>query len=209
MISEKISLKFDIKKLVMHLENYVFSLDAVRLSNSFGGWAIQSTNGSHKDGWPKEMLYHSIFDDYKDFHDNFKNSKGPRLSEHVIPTEICHGYLNEVINQLTNCHLNPHKARIIRLSAHSSSIWHRDAPSDFYRVRLHIPIITNKYCFFETEAETEHLEATGNGYLLFVNQIHRVVNWGSTDRYHLVIDVKDIQNFSKYHRFDEFLKNKY
>lgn len=206
MIYEKAPFKFDIEKLKDHLEKFVFPLQPVFQSEAFGGWSVLSSDGSYKDGWHKG---HRIFDTNLPKEivlDSLRKENAKRSTEYVFPTEICVGYLQQVVEQLTSAGLEPHRARIIQLAAKSSSIWHRDALDSVYSVRLHIPIITNSGCYFETEDERDHLSADGSAYFLYVNRMHRVVNAGDSHRYHLVIDVKDSSNITQFHRYQDFLE---
>lgn len=70
------------------------------------------------------------------------------------------------------------------------SIWHRDAPSEIPFYRLHIPILTNPKCLFVWEEKKLHLEANGSAYIVCVNKMHKVVNHGDSDRFHLVMDIE-------------------
>ena len=59
--------------------------------------------------------------------------------------------LKKLIDELGTMGFHPRKARIIKLSAKSSSIWHQDGSAKYYQVRLHIPLITNLNATFETD----------------------------------------------------------
>jgi hypothetical protein len=207
MISEKLGIKFDILKLRDHLEKNVFPLDMAKQSEAFGGWSVLSSNGNYKDGWQPG---HLLLD--KAVNESTKKeitSKMPKtFSEYTLETEICHGYLKEVIEATRALKLSPYRARITCLAAGKSSRWHIDVPPEKYAVRLHVPIFTNEKCFFETRTETEHLVADGSAYLLYVNREHRVINEGTTDRYHLIMDVRDMNQVSQYHRYEDFIASR-
>jgi hypothetical protein len=126
-------------------------------------------------------------------------AKGSRA--YIIPTEICHGYLKSVIESIASHGLQPRRARIIRLSPMSSCSWHRDSAENTYAVRLHVPLVTNPGCFFETREDRAHLSADGHAYFLKVNREHRVINDGGSYRYHLVMDVTDDAGLTQYHRY--------
>ena len=194
--------KFDIERLKSHFREFVLPLEPVYQSPAFGGWSVLSSNGSYKDGWHRgHRLFNEDEKKTEQVKDAFIKAGIKRSQEYVVPTEICHGYLQEVMSQLSSHGLNPCRVRIIQLAAGMSSIWHRDYADHEYGVRLHIPIITNSGCFFETETEREHLVADGSAYFIAVNRVHRVINEGSTHRYHIVGDVKDTQGITKYHRY--------
>lgn len=193
--------KFDIERLKSHFREFVLPLEPVYQSPAFGGWSVLSSNGSYKDGWHRG---HRLFnEDEKDsVLKDFSKSGIKRAREYVVPTEICHGYLQDVVDTVSSLGLQPCRVRIIQLAAGQSSIWHRDYADHEYGVRLHVPIITNSECFFETETEREHLAADGSAYFIAVNRVHRVVNGGSSHRYHIVADIKDTQGVTRYHRFN-------
>jgi hypothetical protein len=203
MIFEKWDLNLDVHKLQEHLRNHVLDKEISRQSTAFGGWSVLSGNGDFKDGWQQGHLL------YKEgtSEDERKAVLGQiskKFSEYTLKTEICTGYLASVIEKVRSFQLAPSRARIICLTAGQSSSWHRDEASNVYAVRLHIPIETNEFCFFETRDEREHIPADGSAYFVSVNREHRVVNRGQTDRFHLVMDVRDTVGVSKFHRFADF-----
>lgn len=203
MIFEKWSLNFDILKLQEHLKQNVLNKEISRQSSAFGGWSVLSGNGDFKDGWQQGHLL--LKDDVKpEVKNEIRSQIKKKFSEYTIETEICTGYLLEVINTLRSYNLSPSRARLICLTAGLHSSWHSDAPPSVYAVRLHIPILTNEHCFFETRDESEHIPADGSAYFVYVNREHRVINRGTTDRFHLVLDVKDMGQVSKFHRFQDF-----
>jgi hypothetical protein len=203
MISEKLPFSFDITKLQNHLFANVLPREMVKQSEAFGGWSVLSLNGDYKDGWQKGHLYLDKNTSEADKKRIAQQIPRP-FNEYTVETEICTGELLNVINFVREKKLSPYRARISCLMANSASSWHIDAPPERYAVRLHIPLITNDRCFFQTRKEAEHLPADGSAYLIYVNREHRVINEGTTDRYHLIMDVKDIYQVSKFHRFEEF-----
>ncbi len=191
MIAAPLKLTFDINRLREHVEKYVIPLEPIRQSNSFGGWSVLSSDGTYKDGWHMGHVLIEKESRTEDINKGLAEMGARPSAEYVYPTEICHGYLLEVIEEIKKLGFRPRRARIIRLSSGLASSWHRDSPEHSRFVRLHVPIITNADCFFEIEGDKEHLPATGQAYLLRVNRLHRVVNRGPEDRYHLVMDVDD------------------
>jgi hypothetical protein len=172
----------------------------VQQSPSFGGWAVLSSNGEYKDGW---LMGHKVIASEMSkeaLNENLKKVGFTEIENYKHPTEICHGYLQEVAEFLLSSGLNPRRMRVIRLTKGMSSSWHRDGPDNRYFVRLHVPIITNDGCIFETEEGASHLPADGSSYFLKVNRMHRVSNRGDTDRFHLVMDVWDTAEVSEHHR---------
>jgi hypothetical protein len=208
MIYEKWDTRFDIQRLRDHLHKHVFTLESVQQSPSFGGWSVLSSTGSYKDGW---LMGHQVIEaemSKEALTEKLKSAGHPAIENSKIPTEICHGYLKEVADFLLSSGLNPRRMRVIRLTKGLSSSWHRDSPDNRYFVRLHVPIITNDGCRFETEEGSAHLAADGSSYFLRVNRMHRVSNRGDADRFHLVMDVWDTNNVSQHHRFDGDLNDR-
>ncbi|MBN8540660.1 MAG: aspartyl/asparaginyl beta-hydroxylase domain-containing protein [Deltaproteobacteria bacterium] len=202
MIYEKWDTRFDIQKLREHLEKHILPLESVQQSSSFGGWSVLSSNGSYKDGW---LMGHKVIASEMSkeaLNENLKNEGFLEIENYKHPTEICHGYLKEVADFLLSSGLNPRRLRMIRLTKGLRSSWHRDGPDNRYFVRLHVPIITNEGCIFETEEGSVHLPADGASYFLKVNRMHRVSNSGDADRFHLVMDVWDTGGVTQHHRFD-------
>lgn len=202
MIYEKLNFIYDVEKLKQHLKDHVAGLPITSQSPSFGGWSVTSSNGDFRDGWGQGHLV---------FEANQFTNKNELLAElkkhsvlpshaYSIPTEICHGYLHEVVKDIAERGFVPRRVRIIRLPAKASSAWHRDQPDEVFGIRLHVPIETNSYCFFECDEGKAHLPADGSVYVLRVNRMHRVYNDGDTARYHLVMDVDDTLGVSVHHR---------
>lgn len=178
---------FDLEEIIKHLNLFVFTRESVQQSRFFGGWSVQSSNGSYKDGWQQGHL--SRKEKTEDEAKKYLEEIGLLGRVFDKPTEICHGYFEYMINSLQASKLAVLRGRIIRLSAGGESVWHRDSPDSRPMFRLHIPIITNEKCFFLRDNEQVHLPATGECYILRVNCMHKVINHGSTDRFHFVADV--------------------
>lgn len=203
MIAETWDFKFDILKLQKHLQETVFCLPITAQSEAFGGWSVLSSKGDYRDGWQKgHFLYNPNIGEEKK--SEIQKTLTKPFSEYTTETEICTGYLKEVIDFIRSKDLKPARARISRLASGHSSSWHIDSQDHTYFVRLHIPIFTNEKCFFQTRDESQHLPADGSAYFLYVNREHRVVNDGDTDRYHLIMDVVDLNQNSKFHRREDF-----
>jgi hypothetical protein len=204
MIAEKWDLKLDVARLQQHLKEHVFDKEITKQSEAFGGWSVLSPSGDYRDGWVMgHLLYEQ--DTSPEKRKELEKILAKKVSEYTIETEICTGYMQEVVDLLRNHHLSPRRARIIRLTAKTACSWHFDTTPDKYLVRLHVPIITNPGCFFETRDEKDHLPADGSAYFIYVNREHRVINYGTEDRYHLVVDVTDEKGFTQYHRLADFI----
>jgi hypothetical protein len=204
MVYERWPQQFKIDEICQFLQKEVFPLEPIHQAKSFGGWSILSSNGDYRDGWHQgHHLYRADLDVGK-VRQKLRESAVKNESEYVVPTRLCSGPIKELIDFVAYSRLEPSRARIIRLTPGMSCSWHMDAPIDQYAVRLHVPLITNSGCFFETETERAHLPADGAAYFLFVNRLHRVINEGSSFRYHLVMDVRDSNQVSKFHRLEDF-----
>jgi len=65
--------------------------------------------------------------------------------------------------------------------------FHIDPLVDGTAGRIHIPITTNDDCWLYYEDEKHHLEV-GHAYHVFIDQMHRVYNGGTTFRIHYMFD---------------------
>ena len=189
MIYEKLNLSLDGTKLRKQLEEQVLTVPITMQGPNFGGWSLTSTGGHFSDDWTYGcFIVNGAYDLEK-----VKTSNKP--------TSLLRDYLKETIQKVSALGLNPLRCRISLLKANSKSVLHRDGADEQYMVRLHIPIVTNEGCAFLADGEAAHLPADGNGYLLSVNRMHQIVNTGSTDRYHLMMDVWDTEGASLHHRY--------
>lgn len=205
MIFEKLNFGFDIKQLVSHLETNVFPLPRVQ-AKSLAGWSVLSSNGSYTDGWHSASAEMRANMSPQEITAIAEASGGKANTQYKHPTEICTGYLAEVMKIIAQKGFHPLRARISCLPPGRETTWHRDAPENIYCGRLHIPLITNPNCFFETREGAAHLPADGSIYFLMVNCEHRAYNHGSSDRYHLIMDAVDSKGITKFHSFQNWLK---
>ncbi len=195
-IAERLDLGFDVEAIRAQVLAHVVSLPAAWQTNVYGGWSVLSQSGSYMDGWQQG---HRAF--------RADGSRDPAVAgaiheqRFVTPTEICVGPLAAAIARITGLGFQPYRARIAVLKAGSSSSRHRDDVDGAYRVRLHIPIITNPGCAFVTDHGEIHMPADGAAYLVNVAQWHTVVNRGTADRYHLYMGVIDTMAVSEHFPF--------
>ena len=203
MIYEKLDLKIDIERLRRHLETAVLPLPPVMQGKTFGGWSVLSSDGSYTDGWLYGPQYWEEVDGKLVFNFDKARAAGWKPERaYRKPTEICTGYLAEVIQKIEDAGLHPRRARISVLKADGKPRRHSDGQADEYAVRLHIPIITNPGCVFACDEGNAHLPADGHGYLLAVNRMHQIFNWGDSDRFHLIMNVWDTRKITRWHQFD-------
>ena len=84
-----------------------------------------------------------------------------------------------------------HTALLIKLPAGKCIPSHVDAAPHFRLYnRIHIPVVTNPGCVFTVGDESKHLERGHMGEIDNDGKPHSVVNKGTEDRVHLLIDVK-------------------
>jgi hypothetical protein len=200
---EKANFSFDVERLQLHIQEHVVNHDPTMLMGDvWGGWSVWSGTGFSRDGFQISSGATFMSDDNGAFSED-QSAVASWLQ--TVPTEICSGYLADVMNEIKKRGLYPCRARIARLVPNSASSWHRDCPAERYMVRLHIPIFTNEKCLFFVEDEDTkeqqgmHLPADGTAWFVSTNIIHRITNDGQEDRLHLLMDVTDKYGFSKYH----------
>ena len=202
MLYEKLDLKFDIARLQQHLEEYVFSLPVYEHAQGYhGGWGVTSADGSYNQGWER-IRYFTLVNGVWTFNEEKAKAAGFKpVKYHNVPTEICTGYMAEVLRMLEERGFQPRRARINLMRAGRVSRVHQDYPSGLYAVRIHIPIITNPSCFFCSPDEEAHMPADGSGYLVTISRPHYIYNQGASDRYHFVAEVWDTRSVSQHHRY--------
>lgn len=201
---ERIRFGFDLVQLRNDLERISELHPPVMPTPWFGGWSLQSRDGSMTDGWVQGHTAFVEKDKNFEFDREHAETKGitPWTSDYRIRTSLCDGYFGHVLSEIETFGLNPRRARIALMKPGCSMEKHVDGPSDGYSVRLHIPILTNPQCAIEYSDQNIHMVADGSGYLVRVNRLHRAFNLGTTDRYHLLMDVFDFQGATKFHHFD-------
>lgn len=205
MIAEKIDIKFDIDRIKNYFNEHVRNLAPVKQNEMFGGWSILSTSGDYRDGFQQtEARFYTYDQDNDRYEFDYERANReigytwPRM--HINLTQVGTGYIAEIIETIDKLGLKPHHARWTRISPKGTTIWHRDTWEDCYKVRLHIPIVTNLECAFETEEGAFHMPADGSCYLVAVNRMHRAYNHGSEERIHIIMDVIDDVGISHYHQ---------
>ena len=161
--------------------------------NAYGGWSILSSNGSINDGFINGSKF--LIRDQKTgaFHYDRKRAFTYGIlptHEYKYPTLLFRGEFAKIILNMQKLKLYPKRCRLIFLKKNSTIKWHQDGATGQTVIRLHVPIITNKNCVFETATQKVHMPANGNGYLLFIDELHRAVNASSFDRYHIITDIQ-------------------
>lgn len=191
----------DIGRLQSHVREHVLPLPPYMVGKFFGGWSVFSSDGTYLDGWASgERVYDPNFMPGATFVEKQRATGVKPSMEYIVPTEICHGYLLEIMQALAAAGLRPRRARLSLLKAGGQSTRHRDAPHGEYAVRLHIPVITTPECVFQNDQGEIHMAAGSSAYLIDVSQMHQVFNRGSADRVHLIMQVTDSRHLSRYYR---------
>jgi hypothetical protein len=204
MIAEKLDIKFDINRIRDYFNTHVKHLEPARQNDMFGGWSILSTSGDYQDGFqhPQRFyVYDKFSGEYEFDYERAHREIGftwPKM--HVNPTQVGTEYIAEVIKTIRGVGLNPHRARWTMITPNGTTSWHQDTWDDTYGVRLHIPVITNAKCAFETEEGSYHMAADGSCYLVAVNRLHKAYNYGNEERIHIIMDVIDDVGLSQYHQ---------
>ncbi len=203
MISEVWETGFDIAIVIESVSGLITHFPAKEPFAGYGGWSVLSHNGKVDSGWNEEavVLNEQGEMDMLESAKKIQELQLPKSKEHIQPTPFLTEPLKKIVEQVSEKGLKPCRVRLSRLKAGSTLYWHQDERSDVYCVRLHIPLITNSKCFFETEEGKEHFAANGNAYFVKVNVRHRVINQGTTDRIHIIMDVRDELNFTQHHRY--------
>lgn len=204
-IAEKIELGVDIARLWESFQPILKSYPPTHRSPAFGGWALQGLKSATvSDGWSM---------DFCPF--NGPGNRGPTwtpqtdlerglssIQDYVHPTPALTPEFAKLIEKLEELGLNPRRSRIIRLMPGSSTVWHQDGSKRIYQARIHIPLVTNLDCKFETDEGAYHMPADGSGYLVHINRMHRAYNHGDEIRYHFVSHIWDQKGVSRHHRYD-------
>ena len=185
---------FNFEKLKKEFFNFIKEqYHPTMQSNIYGGWSILSSNGSINDGFINGSKF--LIRDQKTGTLHFDRKKAFTYGilpthEYKYPTLLFRGEFVKIILNMQKLKLYPKRCRLIFLKKNSTIKWHQDGATGQVVTRLHVPIITNKNCVFETATQKVHMPANGNGYLLFIDELHRVVNASDFDRYHIITDVE-------------------
>ena len=120
------------------------------------------------------------------------NDKAAELTYHehfVSFSKHIEGIITMVKPQLGD--VTVRQAMFTRLRADSEIGRHRDRGKLTAKThRIHVPIITNPHCVFGIEDEVKHLGAGEIWVIDNVDRFHSVVNKGTQNRTHLILDVK-------------------
>jgi hypothetical protein len=124
----------------------------------------------------------------------------PEERYNIVNAALQQLYIAELIQRYSRFY----RWRLLKLAPKQSYSVHRDG-IDRVNYRLHIPVVTNSeslFSFYSTRPGDkvranvyfEHL-ALGNSYEVNTSNFHTAVNYGNTDRYHIVgVRYEDINN---------------
>jgi hypothetical protein len=107
-----------------------------------------------------------------------------------IPSQINGSFIVPypyVPDALADAHV--HRLRLVGLLPGQQIPLHVDARAECPGVRHHVPIQTNDGCWTFSVGDWQQLEI-GRVYTMDPTEPHGAVNWGSTIRLHLLIDVE-------------------
>jgi len=202
---EKININVDKKRLV----KYIDQLKTLHPNPHFpyrpgyGGWSLQSTeiNGSYADCWKVSRYFNTPTENTS------PSIEREDILNQKYSTDCRFGYISEIMDQLESLGFLLRRSRIAMMPGRDGTKIHRDCDDDIYRVRIHVPIITNNHCYHiwynnegDQELHREHL-SPGNVYAIKVNNVHQAINDGLTTRYHLVMTAWDINGYTETMKF--------
>ncbi len=160
----------------------------------WGGWSLTSSSGDVYDGWQsgEKIFDQSITDEERlRLLMSFKDKRFDRK------TSLFSDYIEFITRDLGTLPLYVERIRLVVLVPHPESVsyWHQDteAPRNLFKLRLHVPIITNDQCLFEYKDKRVHLPADGSAYIIDVGTPHRVLNLSRENRFHLMMDLVNSQ----------------
>lgn len=118
--------------------------------------------------------------------------KRPERFYSTVNSGIQGTYIHELIQRYPDFY----RWRLLKLSGRSTYSIHPDGMGTQTNLRLHIPVTTNPGCFlafYETmplhghsQTVTHYQLRPGNSYQMNTTKLHTAVNYGITDRYHIV-----------------------
>jgi len=215
MFYEKIKLDVDIAKLQQDVVDHVFTLGDMVVQgedyetkqyHGFGGWSILSNTGDWRDGWEtfqteQGEVLEKWLPTQELIEKSLKHFNMAHSLEHDKPTAAYVGAIKDVIDQVSDLGFQPRRARVTCLQAGCKSLVHKDADTNEYMARLHIPLFTNEQCVFIADGTHLHMPADGNAYMVWVNIWHQIRNDGDSNRYHIIMDAYDTKRQTEHFKY--------
>jgi len=181
--------EFDIFQLQNHYKECISNAVPKNYREGDEGYdclAITSRDGHIYDGISRQSI-----------HENKDILGTSRMA--ILPTQICYGYAEKLMHQLKEMGLDCYRMRYMRLKSKNYIMpFHRDRVSEDGAWRLHIPVFTNKNCFFQWKTQKSkvlqiHIPSDGRAHLVRVDIPHRALNntspQFSDDRVHFICDI--------------------
>lgn len=187
----KLDTKFDIQKLKAYVD-FVKNQSPpfMKKQTAWGGWSVTSSDGTISDGWQggERFFVEGLSEEEKE-----KIKKEFESKVFNKPTPLFTPLIQEILDEVRKMDFQPMRVRLVVLKPHEEkeAYWHQDGKSaaNYFKLRLHIPIITNSLCTFEYPDKKYHLSADGSAYIIEVSKPHRVLNLSNEERYHLMMDI--------------------
>lgn len=202
---ELANIEVDIDRLKREMSEVRSSFVPYMVTSAYGGWSLLSSTGDYLDGWlkPGTVISGKVRpDDSLEDYVKAQQSIGIKpIREYCMPTQAYTPYFAELHRKVSKLGLQIFRARLAILKRGSSTVWHQDAPTGIYSARLHIALETNDKCFFEWRDSRLHMPDNGSAWFLRVDLPHRAVNFGESDRLHIIANVFDIDGVSSNFRF--------
>lgn len=204
---EAIPFRIDNQALWSEMKDFLYDHAPAVRSPAVCGWALQaprnSINPLHA-GWEMDFCpYNGPGNRGPTWtpQDEAENSLVP-IQDFDVSTAAMFPKMSEILRNLEAYGIVIRRARVIRLASGAQMKWHQDGSKFLYQARVHIPLVTNSSCFFESEFGRAHFPTDGALYFVHINRPHRAINEGSTDRFHFVAHAWDTKGFTRHHRYD-------
>lgn len=110
--------------------------------------------------------------------------------------ELNYGVRNTIIEKYIKEYSQYYRWRLLKVKGKQTYSVHSDGVANKVNKRIHIPVTTNEHCFMcfysnkpedsmDVSVSHYHLQP-GNAYEVDTTGFHTAVNYGNTDRYHIV-----------------------
>lgn len=214
MFYEKLNVDIDLEKLRQEVKESVFTLGDQVIQgeeyetpqyHGFGGWSLLSRLGDYRDGWEAVQAEEGVtLESYLPTQELIiKSHKYFNIAhslEYDKPTQAYVGEIKKVIDKLDELGFEPRRARVTCLKAGCKSLVHKDADTDEYMARIHIPLWSNDKCVFIADGENLYMEP-GSVYIVWTNIWHQIRNDSDEDRYHIIMDAYDTKQITEHFKY--------
>lgn len=131
-------------------------------------------------------------DDWECANGSFSTLPYPESDYKILNDSLTDTYIGSIIRKYSNFY----RWRLLKIAPNRTYSIHKDAYTGQINKRIHIPIVSNPDAFFifYDNKPDDGIESVINSYNLKVGKVyevnttgfHTAVNYGDTDRYHLV-----------------------